>query len=317
MATTSAREKGAAQLSTGLLAALAVAVSISACGGTDRAATGAAGDRPFPADWLLLEATESVVAEGGMVATGHPLASRVGAEVLERGGNAIDAAVAVGFALAVVLPEAGNLGGGGFLVYRDELGGVFALDYRETAPAAAHHDMYLDAEGAPTEDSRIGHLAAGVPGSVAGMAAMHERFGSLPWDSLVEPAVELALGHEIDAVRAANLAGGRDRLVRFEASASQFLVAGEAPPAGHWWVQPELADTLGRIASEGADDFYRGETAALIAAEMERGGGIIDLDDLATYRAVWRDPVRIEYRDRVIWSMPPPSSGGVTMAMIF
>ena len=181
-----------------ILAALALGLTLHACGGssTTPVAEGVADDI-FPGAWSLDERIQPTEAAGGMVVSGHPLASRVGADILADGGNAVDAAVAVGFALTAVLPEAGNIGGGGFLVYRDDEG-VHALDYREKAPGGADHDMYLDAEGNLTEASRIGHLASGVPGSVAGLAEMHARFGSMPWDALVEPAVELALGHAID-----------------------------------------------------------------------------------------------------------------------
>jgi gamma-glutamyltranspeptidase/glutathione hydrolase len=288
-----------------------------ACGGAPDVPPESPSEGPFPATWNLLERTVSASSTAGMVTSGHPLASRAGAEVLERGGNAIDAAVAVGFALAATLPAAGNIGGGGFLVYRDESGEVSALDYREKAPGAADHDMYLDEEGKLTDRSRIGHLAAGVPGSVAGLWAMHERFGSLPWGELVAPAVELARGHSIDAARSRSLEAGAERLALFDASREQFLVDGAALPVGHWWAQPELAATLERIAVGGSDEFYGGETADLLVAEMQRGGGLISHEDLAAYQAVWREPIRIEYRDSVIWSMPPSSSGGVTMGLIF
>ncbi|MEE2776526.1 MAG: gamma-glutamyltransferase [Acidobacteriota bacterium] len=317
MVAASKRRKGARQPSTRFSALLALTGLVFACGAAVESPAIEVATGLFPAGWSLHESVRAVEAAGGMVTSGHPLASQVGSDVLARGGNAIDAAVAVGFALAVVLPEAGNIGGGGFLVYRDGEGGVHALDYREKAPGNGHHDMYLDDEGNVTEASRVGHLAAGVPGSVAGMAAMHEKFGSLPWESLVAPAVDLAVGHVIDEVRAANLSGGRHLLARFETSAQQFLIDGESPSAGQRWSQPELADTLRRIAKGGASEFYEGETADLLVAEMERGGGLITIEDLAAYRAVWRDPVRVAYRDHVVWSMPPSSSGGVAMAMIF
>jgi gamma-glutamyltranspeptidase/glutathione hydrolase len=251
-----------------------------------------------------------------MVVSGHPLASRAGAEILARGGNAIDAAVTVGFALAVVLPAAGNIGGGGFLVHRDAVGEVRTLDYRESAPAKATHDMYLDEEGEPTQDSRIGHLSAGVPGSVAGMWVMHQELGSLPWNDLVEPAIELARGHLIDESRHRSLDASKSTLARFAGSAKQFLLDGEAPPTGHQWSQPDLVATLERIGADGADGFYRGETADLLVAEMERGGGLITHEDLETYEALWRDPIRLSYRGHEIFSMPPSSSGGVALAII-
>ena len=251
-----------------------------------------------------------------MVVSGHPLASNAGAEVLQKGGNAIDAAVAVGLALAVVAPDAGNLGGGGFLVYRDAHGKVETLDYRETAPGAATPHMYLDAEGHPTEASLIGHLAAGVPGSVAGLYEMHQRHGSLAWPTVVAPAIELARGHTLDSARSTRLAESAEKLKSFPASRETFLVAGEAPGEGTHWEQSELVTTLILISEQGADAFYRGKIAQLIADEMERGQGLITLEDLRAYRPVWRDPIEISYRGYSIYSMPPPSSGGVTLAQI-
>jgi gamma-glutamyltranspeptidase/glutathione hydrolase len=270
----------------------------------------------FPTTWTLPRPATSVEGRAGMVASGHPLASKVGADVLARGGNAIDAAVAVGFALAVVLPEAGNIGGGGYLVHRDATGEAVALDYRETAPAAATRDMYLDASGALTDKSRFGHLASGVPGSVAGLASMHERLGSLPWRELVEPAIELARGHVFDEARRENREAAVEKLQRFPASVDLLLPGGVLPEAGTTFANSDLARTLERIAEDGADGFYRGETADLIVAEMERGGGIITREDLAGYRPRWREPLRVEYRGHTLWTMPPSSSGGVTLAMI-
>ena len=198
-------------------------------------------------EWPLFESTLTVEASRGMVVSGHPLASEVGSRILAKGGNAVDAAVAVGFALAVVMPAAGNIGGGGFLVHRDSSGEVRSLDYRETAPAAASHDMYLDSKGNVTEHSRTGHLAAGVPGSVAGLWEMHRELGIMEWSDLVAPAIELAGGHEIDESRSRSLAGDAERLNRFPASAVQFLADGEALPVGHTWRQPDLAATLERL----------------------------------------------------------------------
>jgi gamma-glutamyltranspeptidase/glutathione hydrolase len=240
----------------------------------------------------------------------------VGAAVLERGGNAVDAAVAVGLALAVVLPEAGNLGGGGFLVHRAADGTARALDFRERAPLAADRDMYLDEHGEPTDRSVTGHLAVGVPGSVAGLFAMHQELGSLPWPALVEPAIGLAEGHVVDEIRHRQLAAAAERLARFPASAAQFLPGGAPPPAGSRWAQPELAATLRAIRDRGAAGFYEGAVAERLVGEMERGGGLITHHDLAEYRPVWRDPVVADYRGHTVLSMPPPSSGGVILALI-
>jgi gamma-glutamyltranspeptidase/glutathione hydrolase len=252
-----------------------------------------------------------------MVVSGSPIASAVGVEILKRGGNAVDAAVAVGFALAVVHPEAGNLGGGGYMVIRLADGTVSALDYRETAPARASRDMYLDQDGRVTDRSVIGHLASGVPGSVAGMAEAHRRYGSLPWRDLVEPAVSLAReGFVIDEFRSQSSASSSRKLAQFPASRSQFLPDGQAPAPGTLFKQPDLAKTLQAIADSGAPVFYRGHIADLIVAEMGRGGGIISKEDLSDYRAIWHDPIVIRYRGHTIYSMPPSSSGGVTLAQI-
>ena len=251
-----------------------------------------------------------------MVVSGHPLASEVGIEVLKQGGNAVDAAVAVGFALEVVLPEAGNIGGGGFIVYRDATGRVRALDYRETAPAGASRDMYVDSTGHVTERSLTGHLASGVPGSVAGMYEAWKKYGRRPWATLVAPAIRLAEGHMLDAVRSRDLEAEADRLRLFPASARQFLVDGHAPPPGTMFRQPELVRTLRLIADSGPDVFYRGQIADSIVAEMQRGHGLITRNDLAGYRAKWRTPVEVTYRGYTVYSMPPASSGGVTMGEI-
>ena len=267
-------------------------------------------------EWGLAGRAKAATGARAMVVSGHPLASEVGIEVLKQGGNAIDAAVAVGFALEVVLPEAGNIGGGGFIVYRDTSGRVRALDYREMAPAGAARDMYLDSAGHVTEQSLTGHLASGVPGSVAGMYEAWKKYGRRPWATLVAPAIRLAEGHMLDAVRSRDLEAEADRLRLFPASARQFLVDGHAPPAGTMFRQPDLARTLRLIADSGPDVFYRGQIADSIVAEMRRGHGLISRRDLADYRAKWRTPIQVTYRGYTIYSMPPSSSGGVTMGEI-
>jgi gamma-glutamyltranspeptidase / glutathione hydrolase len=271
---------------------------------------------PWPATWALAGRAVAVTAPRAMVTTGHPLATEVGRRILQQGGNAIDAAVAVGFALEVVLPSAGNIGGGGFILYRDTAGTVGALDYRETAPGAATRNMYLDTAGNPTEASVTGHLASGVPGSVAGMYEAWKQHGHLPWATLVAPAIALAEGHVLDASRSRDIAGDSDRLVQFPASRAQFLINGKAPAAGATFRQPDLARTLKLIADSGPDVFYRGQIADLIVAEMQRGHGLITKADLAGYGAIWRTPVRIAYRGYTVYSMPPASSGGVTMGEV-
>ncbi|NJD17976.1 MAG: gamma-glutamyltransferase [Gemmatimonadetes bacterium] len=253
-----------------------------------------------------------------MVVSTDELASNVGVAVLEAGGNAVDAAVAVQFALAVVNPEAGNIGGGGCMVVRMADGTAAALDFREKAPLAATRDMYLDQEGNLTDKSVVGHLAAGVPGSVMGMWEAHQRFGTLPWADLVAPAAALADGFPVTTrfLRSLDSAMVAD-LSAFPASAAQFLPRdGQPPQRGDTLRLPDLATTLRRIQEGGADGFYRGRTADLIVAEMERGGGIITHADLEAYTAAWRDPVTFTSRGHRITSMAPSSSGGATMALI-
>src|SRR5436853_5998642 len=272
------------------------------------------GTRTIPPTWTLR--ARPVTAPHAMVVSAHPLASQVGVEILKQGGNAIDAAVAVAFALEVVLPDAGNIGGGGFIVHRTAGGEVTSLDYREAAPAAATHDMFLDSAGNQTEKSEIGHLASGVPGSVAGLYEAWKKYGSLPWAALIAPAIRLAQGHVIDSARSRDIASDRPLLARFPASRAQFLVHASAPPPGTMWRQPDLARTMQLISDSGPDVFYRGQIADLIVAEMRRGGGLITKDDLRRYRAKWRTPIQITYRGNTIYSMPPSSSGGVTMGEI-
>ncbi len=271
----------------------------------------------LPDEWALMGSVRQISVDHALVVTASPVASEVGARILMRGGNAVDAAVAVGFALAVVHPSAGNIGGGGFMVIRTDSGESFSLDYRETAPAAATPDMYLDDEGNLTETSLTGHLAAGVPGSVAGLAEAHRRFGRLPLADLLAPAIGLARdGFVLDDRTARSIENARDRLIRFPTSAAQFLVDGEAPPSGYLLVQTDLARTLEAIARDGPRAFYEGWIADSIAAEMRRGGGLMTRDDLAAYRPVWRDPVVFSYRGYTGYSMPPASSGGTTLALI-
>ena len=250
-----------------------------------------------------------------MVATAAEEASQVGVDVLRRGGNAVDAAIATHFALAVAHPTAGNIGGGGFMVLRMADGTRAALDFRERAPGLSTRDMFLDDQG-NVAGSTLGHLSVGVPGSVMGMWQAHRRFGTLPWADLVGPAIDLAEGFEVRPHLARSLRSVQARLRMFDTSAEVFLPGGEAPAAGDILRQPDLAATLGRISEQGASGFYHGETAELLVAEMERGGGVISLEDLARYTAVWRDPVVFDYRDHTVISMHPPSSGGATIAQI-
>lgn len=271
----------------------------------------------LPPDWKYTGKSRVVEAPQAMVVSGAPIASAVGRDILRAGGNAIDAAVAVGFALAVTHPEAGNIGGGGFMVIRMADGRVHTLDYRETAPAAATRDMYLDEKGEPSELSVYGHLAPGVPGAVAGMLEAHRRLGKLPLARLLDPAIRLARdGFVIDDYRSRSIRGHVDRLRQYPASARQFLVDGREPAPGTRWRQPELARTLTTIRDRGRNGFYRGWVADSIVAEMRRGDGIMTHADLAGYVAKWREPISIPYRGWTVFSMPPASSGGTTLAMI-
>ncbi len=268
-------------------------------------------------EWPLGEHVRAIEGEHAMVVSSHQLASEVGVEVLRRGGNAVDAAVAVAFALAVVHPVAGNIGGGGFMVVRMHDGTVGALDFRETAPTGARRDMYVDTAGNATASSLTGQRSVGVPGSVAGMFEAHRRFGHLTWKELLVPAISLARdGYVLDGPRSHVIEREAERLGRFPASRAQFLVDGAAPPSGARFVQPDLARTLQLIADSGAAVFYTGSIAHLIVREMARGGGLITPQDLAHYVPKWRDPIEIHYRGYTIYTMPPPSGGGVTLAEI-
>lgn len=266
----------------------------------------------FPSEWPHRPGRTGVLAPNGMVSSNESRASEAGVEVMRRGGNAVDAAVAVGFALAVTYPEAGNLGGGGYMVIRMADGRSAALDYRETAPLAATRDMYVGPDGRLTDRSLVGHLASGVPGAVAGLLAAHQRYGTLPLADVMAPAIRLADGMLVDSALARSIAGDASLIGRF-AGAPLFLPGGQPIRAGRQLVQADLARTLRAIAARGADGFYRGWVADSIAAEMRRGGGIITTGDLARYTPVWRDPVRSTYRGYSLFSMPPSSSGGITV----
>src|SRR5712664_3625534 len=302
--------------------ALVIATAAVGCGGGVTPAAGPApirgplvvGRSVIPETWTLQ--ARPVTAPHAMVVSAHPLATQAGVEILKQGGNAIDAAVAVAFALEVVLPDAGNIGGGGFIVHRSAAGEVLALDYREAAPAGATHDMYLDSAGNPTDKSLVGHLASGVPGSVAGLYEAWKKYGSLPWATVIAPAIRLANGHIVDSARSRDIGYDRELLVQFPASRAQFLPNDSAPAPGTLWKQTDLARTLQLISDSGPDVFYRGQIADLIVAEMQRGGGVITKNDLRAYHAKWRTPVELTYRGYTIYSMPPPSSGGVTMGEI-
>ena len=247
-----------------------------------------------------------------MVVTREAHATSVGVEILQSGGNAIDAAVAVGFALAVTHPSAGNLGGGGFLLARFADGRTVFLDFRERAPRKASRDMYLDARGKVTRDSTVGYRAAGVPGTVRGLELAWKKYGRKPWTELVAPAVQLASkGFPVSFALSRSLRASCDLLGRFPESRRTFLNGGLYYDPGDLLIQPELAATLERIRERGAQDFYEGETARLLAAGMEAHGGLITLADLKSYAVVERQPLTGSYCGCSIITAPPPSSGGV------
>ncbi|HVR30162.1 MAG TPA: gamma-glutamyltransferase [Thermoanaerobaculia bacterium] len=254
----------------------------------------------------------------GLVVSASAIASEAGAEVLRGGGNAVDAAIATGLALAVTYPAAGNIGGGGFMVIRFLDGRTTAFDFRERAPQAAYATMFLDTAG--EYSSRIhhySHLAVGVPGTVAGFALAHERYGTAEWKSLVQPAVALARdGFDLPLGLTRSLAGSLGAFEAYPATVAAFSKDGQPYAEGERFRQPDLARTLERIRDHGRDGFYLGETAALLAAEMRRGGGIITEADLAAYEAKERVPIHGTYRGYDLYSMPPPSSGGVALVQM-
>ncbi len=258
-----------------------------------------------------------LVTDSAMVVSAHALASQVGTDVMKKGGNAIDAAIATHFALAVVFPAAGNIGGGGFMVVRLKDGTTATLDFREKAPAAATTNMYLDDEGNVIPDlSTQGHLASGVPGSVEGMVEAHKKFGTLPWKDLVQPAIDLALNGFVLTEREANWFNEmQEDLKKYNTVTPEFLLR-DSWKAGDSIKWLELGHTLELIRDNGRAGFYEGITAENIAAEMKRGNGLITLEDLKNYNAVWRDPIVASYKDYKIISMPPSSSGGVCLVQL-
>ena len=257
------------------------------------------------------------LAESVMVVSAHPLASKVGVDILKKGGNAVDAAIATQFALAVVHPVAGNIGGGGFMVLRMASDSSATLDYREKAPAAATPTMYIGETGELVEGlSTEGHLASGIPGTVAGLVEAHAKFSKLPWKDLVQPAIDLARnGFQLTKKEASGLNEIQKDLVRLNTVSPDFLLKEEWKEGDiiHWL---DLANTLERIRDNGKAGFYEGKTADDLVAEMTRGKGIITHDDLKNYQAVWRKPVTGFYKGYKIISMPPPSSGGIALMQL-
>jgi gamma-glutamyltranspeptidase / glutathione hydrolase len=260
---------------------------------------------------------QGLLAKNGMVVSAHPIASAIGVDILKKGGNAVDAAIAVQFALAVVHPSAGNIGGGGFMVYRSSNGEVSTLDFREAAPSDASRDMYLGERDIVIKNaSTRGHLAAGVPGVVSGMVKAHEKYGSMAWQDLVNPAVEVAKnGHKLTAMEARGLVRNKEDFIEYNTVRPEFVLEKDWQEGDAVYYK-DLSKTLALIRDNGGDGFYKGETADLLVAEMERGGGIMTLEDLASYEAKWRGPIIGEYRGHKIISMPPPSSGGIALVQL-
>ena len=258
-----------------------------------------------------------ITAGNGMVVSAHPEASMIGLNILKQGGNAVDAAVATGFALAVCYPNAGNIGGGGLMVIRNANGSTDALDYRERAPGAASRDMYLDENGNVIEGlSTSTHMASGVPGSVAGLFEAHSKYGSIEFKNLVQPAIDLAVkGFPLTNNQAEGLNDIRKTLLERNNHKTAFVIDGKWQE-GDTLKQPDLALTLERIRDNGPDGFYKGQTADMLVKEMQKGNGLIAYKDLADYKAIWRDALVSDYKDYRIISMPPVSSGGVAIIQL-
>ena len=261
------------------------------------------------------ESPRGVVSDSAMVVSARVEASRIGVEVLRSGGNAFDAMIATDLALVVAYPFAGNIGGGGFLVYRTEKGEVGSLDYREKAPLAAHRDMYLDENGEIVPGlSTLGALAVGVPGTVEGLFEIHERFGTKPFSELIQPAIDLAReGVVVTPKQAERLNRYREY---FEKANNRVIFLDREWKAGDTIRYPELAATFERIRDNGREEFYSGKTGELLVDYVQKLGGIITMEDLERYQAVWRDPIVFDYKEYRIISMPPPSSGGICVAQI-
>jgi gamma-glutamyltranspeptidase/glutathione hydrolase len=304
------------------LALLSLSVAASGLASCRPGATNAAAGAPdipsiqaaaFPEGWSPKARRPAVIGQHAMVVSNSDLASRAGEEIMKNGGNAVDAAVATGFALAVTYPFAGNIGGGGFMVIHLADGRAAAIDYREVAPLAATRNMYLDASGNLTNKSVLGALAVGVPGAVAGMAEALAKYGTMSLHDVMQPAIRLAgNGFVVDSALNRSLSGSREKLMQF-AGSKVFFHNGAAPAAGSTLVQSDLARTLTLIANEGTKAFYGGVIADQLVAEMKRDGGIITREDLARYKPLWREPIKGTYRGYTLFTMPLSSSGGITM----
>lgn len=270
----------------------------------------------FPEGWRLPSGAQpTATASSAMAVSNSPAASEAAVEILKAGGNAVDAAVALGFALTVAWPEAGNIGGGGYTVIHMADGRTAAIDYREIAPLAATRDMYLDAKGNLTDKSVYGHLASGVPGAVAGLTQLLGKYGTMPLSKVMAPAIRLAQeGFVVDSALAGSIARAQKSVTQYSHHETPYFPGGQPLTAGARLVQPELARTLQAIADSGAAGFYRGWVADSLVAEIQRGDGIMTREDLGRYEAVWRDALNTTYRDYTLLSMPPSSSGGIVVA---
>lgn len=268
--------------------------------------------RSFSFDPYKYSSQKKITCSNGAVVSAHPLASKVGVEILKQGGNAVDAAIATQLALAVVYPNAGNLGGGGFMIARLSDGKLVALDYREMAPGSAHRDMYLDKKGEPLfEKSQEGHLSSGVPGTVAGLFTSYQ-YAKLPFEKLIQPAIDMAeKGFTISDREARSFNSLQEALKKYNTVMPVFVK--DSWKAGDTLIQTDLANTLKRIRDKGQAGFYEGETARLITEEMKRGGGIITPDDLKNYTAKTREPLSFTYKGYKVVGMPMPSSGGLLL----
>ncbi len=260
---------------------------------------------------------KGAIGENAMVATTHPLATAVGLEILKKGGNAIDAAIAIQFALTVVYPQAGNIGGGGFAVIRLADGEVSTLDFREKAPELSKKDMYLGPDGEVVQTNiRLGHLASGVPGSVAGMWELHQKHGHLSWSELINPAINLAYSGHLLTEGIANSLNEKQNNFQEANRYQPWVINDKGWNKGDTAIQKELASTLSFIQKQGRDGFYKGIVADQLVKEMILGGGIISAKDLIDYQPVWRDPIKGSYKGYTIYSMAPPSSGGIALIQL-
>ena len=270
-----------------------------------------------PADQFLQDRTHGVLSDSAMVVCAHPEAAEVGMNILKAGGNAIDAAIAVQFALAVVYPNAGNLGGGGFMLLRLKSGEVNALDFREKAPSASSKDMFINKPTGEVDREIIetSHLASGVPGSVDGMWTAHQKYGTMPWEKLIQPAIDLAQkGFPLTQMQAEDLNDLQIELKKLNKGKNYFIKSKWSD--GDSLIQMDLANTLINIRDKGREGFYSGEVAEKIEKEMRSHNGIITLDDLKNYHSVWRTPVSGTYKNYKVISMPPPSAGGIALIQL-